>query len=323
MNNNSVSASARRVLSKAFVFATIFIFFSSSVSAVELYIDPQFTVTRTDDIQYGSSLTGDGIDTPRFLDLYQPVGIGAPTNNKPAIVMMHGGYYLEDDKRDCDGPVAATYAEAFAKRGYVAVSINYRLLLEDKKPAPPGAPLWLPKERHPEWMSAKLAEWGVTEQQYFDEIAAATADLAMAVNWLRAHANTYGIDPNRIASGGYSAGAVSSLMLGADAIDGASAEIGAVFSIAGGLFGMETAIDSDTPGVFVLHGTEDHVIPYAVEIGSLKAALNRAGVAFESHIVEGSTHATVPWDLVDSPALYTFMIGQLGSPTNRTDSCCD
>ena len=324
MTRISTFTSPLRLLSKTLVIVIGFILTLNSAAASELYIDPQFSTTETYDIEYGKSLTGDGINKPRYLDIYLPVGTGAPTNNRPAIVMMHGGYYTEGDKREDSGPVAGTYAKKFAERGYVAVSINYRLLLEDNKPSSLGAPLVLPPERHPAWMAAQLITWGVTEQEYFNEIAAATEDLAMAVNWLRAHADTYGIDPNRIAAGGYSAGAVSSLMLGANAVDGAHAEIGAVFSIAGGMFGLEPPIDSADPGVFVLHGTADTVVPYT-EIGYLETALDAAGLAFGSHIVEGGTHASMPWDLADNPNIpdnsffYQFMIDQLNLHANDRD----
>lgn len=315
----------RMIHSKSIISVAVLFLCLNWATAGELYVDPIFETTETYDIEYGKSLTGDGINKPRYLDIYQPVGVGVPTNNKPAIVMMHGGYFYEGDKREDDGPVAGVYAKKFAERGYVAVSINYRLLLEDNKPTSLGAPLVLAKEKFPEWMDEKLPEWGVTEQDYCNEIAAATEDLAMAINWLRAHASTYGIDPNRIASGGYSAGAVSSLMLGAKAVDGARAQIGVVFSIAGGLFGMESSIDSSSPNVFVLHGTEDHVVPF-VEIETLKTALEAAGLEFKSHIVAGGTHASVPWDLADHPNVpdnsffYRFMIEQLNGHAEAHDS---
>ena len=316
MERTMNSPSLPRTLSIAIITFVGFTIFSAS--AGELYIDPIFSTTEAYDIEYGKSLTGDGVNKSRYLDIYLPAGVGAPTNNRPAIVMMHGGYYTSGDKRVDSGPVAGTYAKKFAERGYVAVSINYRLLFEDNKPSSLGAPLVLPPERHPAWMADQLISWGVTEQEYFNEIAAATEDLAMAVNWLRAHADTYGIDSNRIAAGGYSAGAVSSLMLGANAVDGAHAEIGAVFSIAGGLFGMEPPIDSADPGVFVLHGTADTVVPYS-EIGYLETALDAAGLDFDSHIVAGGTHASIPWDLLDDPVLYKFMIDQLNLHANDRD----
>ena len=47
------------------------------------------------------------------------------------MIWAHGGGFCCGDKASADMPTLATY---FAQRGYVAVSINYRLL------APNGAP---------------------------------------------------------------------------------------------------------------------------------------------------------------------------------------
>lgn len=56
------------------------------------------------------------------MDIYRPVGDGNP--QRPAMVLIHGGAFLSGDKRAYD---MAEAARAFAARGYVAVSINYRL----------------------------------------------------------------------------------------------------------------------------------------------------------------------------------------------------
>lgn len=272
-----------------------------------------FSVTAITNVIYGASPDGNNVYTTRYLDIYLPSGEGVP-DMKPAIVMMHGGGFSEGDKLLDTTPVgpsvAKRYAIEFAKRGYLAVSINYRLL--DELPAPPGIPLTPVPARFPVWLPDWLISKGVSEQQYFDEIAAAVADQAMAVNWLQTNAATYGIDPDRIAIGGYSAGAVSSLLLGSGAVDGAPANVGAVFSIAGGLLGLDPAVDSSDPAVFALHGTADTTILYS-EIGYLETTMNAAGLPLGMHIVEGGTHDSVKFALLDNPHFYEFMINQLDS----------
>jgi acetyl esterase/lipase len=270
-----------------------------------LFIDPTFGVSTTLNVQYGTSPDGNGVDESRFLDLYQPTGTGLPTQS-PAIVLMHGGYFTGGDKS-----AEQSLAMEFATRGYVVVSINYRLLLADALPNPPGAPLTLAPSRYPSWLPGALSSWGVTAQQYANEIGAAVADQAMAFNWLAGNAGTYGVDSKRIAVGGFSAGAVSSLLLGADAVDGVSADVGAVFSIAGGMFGLETFVDGGDPGVFILHGTADTVIPYT-EVGFLETALTDAGVPFAHEIVPGGGHSDSLSSFGgDLNPLFEFMIGQL------------
>jgi Sulfatase-modifying factor enzyme 1/BD-FAE/PEP-CTERM motif len=191
----------------------------------------------------------------------------------------------------------------------VAVSINYRML--GLLPPPPGESLPIFPERIPDWLPAELDSQGRTIQQFVDTIAAAVEDQATAVNWLVANAASYNIDPGMMAIGGYSAGAISSLALGVGAVDGASAPVRAVLSVAGGLFGWETAVDPNDPGVFIMHGTADVTVPYA-EAGFLQDALTTAGVPHESWILPGQAHAGLTPIFVQDPTqVFEFMIDQL------------
>jgi len=95
------------------------------------------------------------------LDLYKPknqVGL------LPAIVGIHGGGWRVGTRKNF-----GRYAKYLAERGYVAVSIEYRLSGE----APFPAHIY---------------------------------DCKAAVRWLRANAEKYGIDPTRIGATGHSAG---------------------------------------------------------------------------------------------------------------------
>lgn len=292
----------RRIVASVLFFSLVA--YCTTVNATP-FLDPMFGVNVTYDVQYGTSPTGDGVDLPRYLDLYQPTGPGLPAE-LPAIVLMHGGSFVSGHK----GHMAA-YANAFAERGYVAVSINYRLLLQDNLPDPPGDPITIDPSRYTDSFEAQLLVWGVTVEEYCAEIAAAVADEAMAVNWVVDNADTFGIDSQKIAAGGYSAGAVSSLLLGVDAVDGAQADVGAVFSRAGGLFGLETHVDPSDPGVYILHGDQDTTVPYA-EAGFLVDALSSAGVPFVLDVDEGAGHGP---NLEDPSLLFNFMFEQLDLQT--------
>ncbi len=96
---------------------------------------------------------------------------------------MHGGGFTAGDK--ASGAGKANY---FARLGYVVVSINYRLL------SPDGCG----GDREPPPICTQA-------------VMAAQHDAQAAVRWLRANAATYRIDTDRIAVGGASAGAVTSL----------------------------------------------------------------------------------------------------------------
>ncbi len=106
------------------------------------------------------------------LDLAMPEERG--TNPRPAIVFIHGGGWRNGDKR-ANSFLNPTLE--YAAKGYVCITVNYRMLNE--------AP-----------------------------INACVEDVKNAVRWLRAHAEKYNVDPKRIGAAGNSAGAHLSLMLG-------------------------------------------------------------------------------------------------------------
>ena len=90
----------------------------------ERYKDEIFTnVLITNNIKYGQALryTGSGTED-LMLDLYQPEADTASSH--PLVIGVHGGAFITGDKKAANWPEVC---KAFAKRGYVAASINYRL----------------------------------------------------------------------------------------------------------------------------------------------------------------------------------------------------
>lgn len=114
-----------------------------------------------------------GPDPAEQLDLCLPAG--APAGKRPAVVMLHGGYWTVGDKS-----AHASFCQMAAGQGIVAATINYRLAN--------GSP-------HNRW-------------------PAQLVDAQLAVRWLRAHAVELGVDPARICALGDSAGGHLALMLG-------------------------------------------------------------------------------------------------------------
>lgn len=108
------------------------------------------------------------------LDLAMPTEPG--TSPRPAIVFIHGGGWRNGDKR------ASSFLKPtldYAAKGYVCITVNYRLL-----------------------------KGNATAIDHCVE------DVKNAVRWLRAHAEKYNVDPRRIGATGNSAGAHLSVMLG-------------------------------------------------------------------------------------------------------------
>lgn len=107
------------------------------------------------------------------LDLYAPVG----GKNCPVVVWIHGGGWAAGDKADD----MQWKPQAFVEKGFVFVSLNYRLL-------------FIPSE-HP-----GVARPAVTIKEM-------ERDVAKAVRWIHDNATVYGGDPNFIFVMGHSAGA--------------------------------------------------------------------------------------------------------------------
>jgi len=101
-------------------------------------------------------------------DLYVPRGKG----KFPGVVLIHGGGWRTGSKGHM-----VVHARRLAERGYVAMSINYRLA---------------PRHKFP------------------DQIH----DCKAAVRWMRAHAEEYQVASERLAAYGYSAGGHLACLLG-------------------------------------------------------------------------------------------------------------
>ncbi|HVY71523.1 MAG TPA: alpha/beta hydrolase [Verrucomicrobiae bacterium] len=121
-------------------------------------------VVEMKDLEYGK--VG---ERPLKLDLYAPENLTKPV---PALVFIHGGAW-SGGSRD----VYKYYTVRYAKRGYVAVTVSYRLSGEAPFPA-------------------------------------ALEDVKCAVRWLRANAAKYHVDPGHIAAIGRSAGGHLALLAG-------------------------------------------------------------------------------------------------------------
>lgn len=225
------------------------------------YLDEVFgRVDVVKDIVYGESALPGKESQKLLLDLYQPTGDDAP--RRAAIVWIHGGGFFQGDKRDT--PIS-TLARNFAQRGYVTVSINYRL---------GRVSLIDPNLRQP--------------------IVDAMHDARAAVRWLRAHAAEYRIDPEKIAIGGGSAGAFTSLMVaygsgeGESGNPGYSSAVSAVVDFWGGLLDV-TAMKSGDPPLLIIHGTADVIVPFRLAENLVRRA-QEVGVVCEFHPLEGQGH---------------------------------
>ena len=109
----------------------LFIFISISLSQNVRYIDEVFeNVIITEDIVYGNApdlpfiflFEWNTYDIDLDMDIYEPDG--DTLTSRPAIIFIHTGAFFSGNNELDD---VVTLSNAAAKRGYVAVSINYRL----------------------------------------------------------------------------------------------------------------------------------------------------------------------------------------------------
>ncbi|MFN2114112.1 MAG: alpha/beta hydrolase fold domain-containing protein [Anaerolineae bacterium] len=226
------------------------------------YRDPVFDrVDSTTDVAYGSAVDiPSGSDFELLLDIYEPHADTAL--ERPVFVFVHGGGFTAGDKA-----TGRAYCNEMARRGYVAVSIGYRLNQGN---------IWI------------------------EGIPAATADARQAVRWLLQREAEYRLDTGRITMGGSSAGAITSLFVaytdvskGATDPSGAGGGVAAVMDLWGGLYTEVDEMASGDPPLIIVHGTEDTVVPFG-EAERLRARAVEVGVPHAWHPVQGAAHA--PWD---------------------------
>ena len=124
-------------------------------------------------------------DNEHEMDVYSAINDTA--SNRPVILYLHGGSYTGGDKSLVD---CIDFCESMAKRGYVTASINYRL--------------------------ANIISFLTSNETQYETVLKSVADAKAAIRYFRKsydNGNPYGIDPNTIFIGGYSAGAVTAIHL--------------------------------------------------------------------------------------------------------------
>lgn len=258
---------------------------------------------KVPDVTYRRDVTYLKPDRAEKLDVYLPAE-REPGVRSPVIVLIHGGGWIggmKDATREVQAGVA------FARAGYVAVSVEYF------------------KKRGESWPTNLL-------------------DCKNAIRWVRTNADELQIDPDRIGVIGGSAGGHLALMTAyttdvpelepEDLYPGVSDRVGAVVNLygitnlltrqktsksgkpngeprsAGGLFTESredapekwklaspvTHVTSSTPATLIIHGTRDVTVDRD-QAYELAERLEEAGVKHELHIIPGAGHAFILNDL--------------------------
>ena len=262
----------------------------------ERYKDAVFAQFTRDSVQY-CAVDGHCL----LMDIYQPVGDTSAL--RPLVIFAHGGSFMKNNRRSEVEECGPALCRELAKRGYVAVSIDYRL-------------------------TSLLGM--VTKPLAYKEIIRSVAEGRASILWFLkdiAHGNTYRIDKNRIFFAGNSAGAIlaeqlvfidsatkcrpaltkaihkllpDSLALPAHTLRG-------VISLAGAVLDTSIIAGQNLPALLHMQGDADRIVPYGYakalyglapfKMGGLGASRYRyisQHIDFTEVVIKGGGHT--PWN---------------------------
>lgn len=218
------------------------------------FADPIFgNVTVTKKIRYSQAVRmGDTNPTTLYFDFYEPAN--DTIHARPMVITMFGGSFVVGSR---DYKDMVEYCTRFAKHGYVAASIDYRLLY-----------LW------------QLSASSIKRDGYM-----AAQDLSAAVRYFKAHCDEYRIDTSNIYLLGNSAGSVAILAemfmeederpeetltppdlgtmhsSGFEEYANYSSKVAGAIPQWGGVIDLYTIDQEEYAPLCLIHGTSDGVIP--------------------------------------------------------------
>jgi predicted esterase len=158
----------------------ILIFHFSSLQA-QRYFEPIFNEVLEDSLVYAIGNDYLGNKQELKLDIYEPKDDAA--SNRPLILFFHGGGFLFGNKREEE---LVYWAKSMAKRGYICMSVQYRLGIE-------------------------TSNFFNINPEVAKAVWRATLDARAAVQYAKANATKHRIDTTQIFLTGVSAGAIASI----------------------------------------------------------------------------------------------------------------
>ncbi len=237
------------------------------------------------DIVYGSAVTAAGDRVDLALDLFLPT---TPEADRPAVVLAHGGGFRIGSRKD---PRIRRLAVALAGHGYVTASVGYRLRPTGTRGSPSNLELFVDG----------LARQPTTARD-------AQHDLQAAIRYLRRQATPLGVDPDRIAALGSSAGAMAALEVafnpedpGRSGAPGHRSDVGAAVSLWGA--SHPSRIEPNAPPILMFHGTHDVKVPFLLGLETCTGTRAKGNIC-EAQWWPADGHAL--WDRLDEITTVTL-----------------
>ena len=205
--------------------------FATTANADVRYKDRMFTVETTKDVVYAEDVPAlssphnlssmaasfgnqiyffnDEITTTPVnlkMDIYSPKNDA--DKKRAAVIVAHGGSFVAGAKDDNQKSV--TYCDSLAARGFVAVSIEYRLgvTVQNKGAEIPTNVTALATDL---LLNDSKYEMTIDAADYARAVYRGVQDINAAVRYIRKNAGSLGVDPDRIYVLGNSAGAILSI----------------------------------------------------------------------------------------------------------------
>jgi len=226
------------------------------------YKDKVFTSVSVDSVVYGNANTFSNAPQDLKMNIYQPVNDTA--TNRPLLVLAHGGSFIGGSRYS---PDIVYLCNEFAKRGYVCVSIQYRLGVDYIE-----------------------VTQGFIGPEFAKAVWRGTQDGRAAIRYLRANASTYKISTGQVYLGGVSAGGVLGLheafldlpsevasadpkidtisiggIEGSSGTPGQSWRVKGVINLCGALGNVSWMSNNKNVSIFSVHGTNDATVPYKTD----------------------------------------------------------
>ncbi|MEO7311517.1 MAG: T9SS type A sorting domain-containing protein [Chitinophagaceae bacterium] len=236
--------------------------------------------TVTPNILYGRNTTFMGVVKNLYMDIFEPTGDVAAI--RPLFIFAFGGAFVSGDRTQL-----AFLCDSLARKGYVAVAIDYRLY---DNPAGIAGLIFNPND-------------GI------DATAKAMSDIKAVIRYFKRDAattKTYRIDPNNIYLGGISSGSIAALHTTyINSLSETVPPVSTIITTNGGMEGNTDLAESPTLGLYTFQG--------------IKGVWNMSGALYDSgyikagdaplYSIHGTADAVVPFGYGQLFGLGSFVCG--------------